>query len=317
MHSASEPERMEEEEQPREGGGGSNSLKRKFSEIDGDQTPDCSSSPMMIDSNGSYESKVYEVAKERNTIALLETATDKSQIVNMIVKGMRSSNAAKRLIIFLAPTVNLVKQQCCEIKANVNLKVEEYFGAKGVDKWTSQRWEEELSKHDVMVMTPQILLDALRSSFMQLEMVHLLVIDECYRTTGNHPYARLMKEFYHKSTDKPKIFGLTASGFVRKDQVFELESLLDSKIFNHEEQKGVEIFATTVKEGPIFYDPSPFSTLELKEKLETLKLKFGASLSRLQEMEKDRFPDMEDKFQTYRKRLSIDYSEILHCLDNL
>lgn len=34
-------------------------------------------------------------------------------------------------------------------------------------------------------------------------------------------------------------------------------------------------------------------------------------------MEKDRGPDMEDKFQTYLKRLSIDYSEILHCLDNL
>lgn len=31
----------------------------------------------------------------------------------------------------------------------MNLKVEEYFGAKGVDKWTSQRWDEEVSKHDV------------------------------------------------------------------------------------------------------------------------------------------------------------------------
>uniref|UniRef100_A0A1J3J3H8 Endoribonuclease Dicer-like protein 3 n=1 Tax=Noccaea caerulescens TaxID=107243 RepID=A0A1J3J3H8_NOCCA len=313
---------MEEEEQPRGGGGGggSNSLKRKFPEIDGDETPVCSSSPMMTDSNGSYESKVNEVAKERNIIALLETGTDKSTIIDMLVKGMRmrSSHVAKRLIIFLAPTVNLVKQQCCEIKAHGNLKVEEYFGAKGVDKWTSQRWEEELSKHDVLVMTPQILLDALRSSFLKLEMVHLLVIDECHRTTGNHPYAKIMKEFYHKSTtDKPKIFGLTASGVVRKDQVFELESLLDSQIFDHEERKGVENFATTVKEGPIFYDPSPFCTLALKEKLETLNLKFDASLLTLQEMEKDRRPDMEDKFQTYLKRLSIDYSEILHCLDNL
>lgn len=31
----------------------------------------------------------------------------------------------------------------------MNLKVEEYYGAKGVDKWTSQRWDEEVSKHDV------------------------------------------------------------------------------------------------------------------------------------------------------------------------
>lgn len=46
MHSALEPERNEEDE-PR---GGS---KRKFSELDGDQAPESSSSsPMMIDSDG-------------------------------------------------------------------------------------------------------------------------------------------------------------------------------------------------------------------------------------------------------------------------
>ncbi|CAL9247853.1 unnamed protein product, partial [Arabidopsis halleri] len=44
---------------------------------------------------------------------------------------------------------------------------------------------------------------------------------------------------------------------------------MDSKIFNPEEREGVGKFATTVKEGPIFYDPSPFCILELKEKLET------------------------------------------------
>lgn len=45
----------------------------------------------------------------------------------------------------------------------------------------------------VLVMTPQILLDVLRSAFLKLEMVCLLIIDECHHTTGNHPYAKLMK----------------------------------------------------------------------------------------------------------------------------
>ncbi|KAL9831097.1 putative ribonuclease III [Arabidopsis thaliana] len=232
MHSSLEPEKMEEDSQQ-----GSNLLKRKFSEIDGDQNL----SPMVTDSNG-YELNVYEVAKNRNIIAVLGTGIDKSEITKMLIKAMGSSDTDKRLIIFLAPT------QCCEIRALVNLKVEEYFGAKGVDKWTSQRWDEEVSKHDnvvihltssllyfeswmftelvkspfqfvtfgVLVMTPQILLDALRSAFLKLEMVCLLIVDECHHTTGNHPYAKLMKEFYHESTNKPKIFGLTASAVVRK-----------------------------------------------------------------------------------------------------
>ena len=42
-------------------------------------------------------------------------------------------------------------------------------------------------------MTPQIFLDALRGGFLKVEMVRLLVIDECHRTTGNHPYAMIMK----------------------------------------------------------------------------------------------------------------------------
>lgn len=44
---------------------------------------------------------------------------------------------------------------------------------------------------------------------------------------------------------------------------------------------------------------------------------FDASLLRLQELEKGSSPNIENKFETYQKRLSIDYSEILHCLDNL
>ena len=108
-------------------------------------------------------------------------------------------------------------------------------------------------------MTPQILLDALRKAFISLEMVCLMILDECHRATGNHPYTKIMKvnidndwenlfvrysylisltlflfvkiltvgyfggslfvlvkEFYHKSVNKPKIFGMTASPVIRK-----------------------------------------------------------------------------------------------------
>jgi ERCC4-related helicase len=41
-------------------------------------------------------------------------------------------------------------------------------------------------------MTPQVLLDALRKSFITLDLVQLLILDECHRATGSHPYSVIM-----------------------------------------------------------------------------------------------------------------------------
>jgi endoribonuclease Dicer len=99
-----------------------------------------------------------------------------------------------------------------------------------------------------MVMTPMVLLDALCKAFLTLDMVSLMVFDECHRATGNHPYSRIMKvlrdtispfyaqhflfiillklfclsslcfeqEFYHQSGHKPNVFGMTASPVIKK-----------------------------------------------------------------------------------------------------
>ncbi|XWS70161.1 hypothetical protein CRYUN_Cryun03dG0025400 [Craigia yunnanensis] len=175
-------------------------------------------------------------------------------------------------------------------------------------------------------MTPQVLLDALRKAFLSLEMMSLMIIDECHRATGNHPYAKIMKEFYHKSNNKPKIFGMTASPVVRKGvsssndcegQISELESVLDCMIYTVEDRKEMEAYVPSAKESCRFFDPTQFSSLDLKAMVETSWLKADASLSKLQDSLQTSYEDMDDKFKTLQKRLSNDHAKILHCLDNL
>ncbi|PNT71107.1 hypothetical protein BRADI_2g23193v3 [Brachypodium distachyon] len=178
-----------------------------------------------------YQLDVYEVAKERNTIVMLDTGAGKTMIAVMLIKEFggkidRAINDPK-IIIFLATTVQLVTQQFEAIKTHTDFEVELCYGAKGVDPWTASAWQEKVSKYQVMVMTPEVFLQALRSALLILDKVSLMIFDECHHATGNHPYTsnyegvvkhRLIMEFYHNSEHKLKVFGMTASPVIRKGE---------------------------------------------------------------------------------------------------
>ncbi|KAH7574472.1 hypothetical protein JRO89_XS03G0300500 [Xanthoceras sorbifolium] len=343
-----------------------NPLKRSFDEINSSKPPDMGSNghhntvkdlSFSTDTTNfiprEYQLKVFEVAKKRNTIAVLETGAGKTMIAVMLIKDIAQSiksNGDKKSIIFLAPTVHL---QYDVININSNFKVGEYYGAIGVDEWNLNCWEKEINQNDyavflqfifslfctvivfhfwlqltftpcfltvhgqltvsrdstlllsfpVLVMTPQILLDALRKAFLRLEM-----------------------DFYHKSNHKPKIFGMTASPVVRKGvssamdcevQISELESILDSQIYTIEDRTEMEVYVPSAKESVRFYDQSRFSSLDLKAKMEVSWSKFDASLSKLQGSMPNCYKDMDDKFKTLRKQLSNYHAKILYCLDEL
>ncbi|KAF5743147.1 Ribonuclease III putative isoform 1 [Tripterygium wilfordii] len=314
-----------------------NPLKRSFdvmnSSLEGtdfgaldDKEPSCSNPKEFIPRR--YQSQIYEVAKRRNTVAVLDTGSGKTMIAVMLIKDIGltlKTNGHKKLIIFLAPTVHLVNQQFEVIKLHTDLEVGQYYGALGVDEWNLKSWEKESSEHDILVMTPQILLDALRKAFLRIEMLQLMIIDECHRATGNHPYAKIMKEFYHKSSNKPRIFGMTASPVVRRgvsstmdceDQISQLESILDSQIYTVECRTEVDIYIPSAKESSIFYDQANSSS-DLKEKIEASWFKFDALLVKLHGSLRSSYKDTDDKLEKLRKQLSNGHKKILYCLDNL
>jgi ERCC4-related helicase len=82
------------------------------------------------------------------------------------------------------------------------------------DQWKSAAvWEKVLQTHRVIVSTPQVFLDALRHAYIDLgKDISLLVFDEAHHATGDHPYTRIMQEFYHSIIEQPagnRIYGIS------------------------------------------------------------------------------------------------------------
>ncbi|RXN08417.1 putative ATP-dependent RNA helicase DDX58 [Labeo rohita] len=71
--------------------------------------------------------------------------------------------------------------------------------------------------YDIVVMTAQILVNALQSAEVpSLDILSLILFDECHNTTGKHPYNNIMthyldRKFSTSTHSLPQIVGLTAS----------------------------------------------------------------------------------------------------------
>ncbi|PWA49555.1 Argonaute/Dicer protein, PAZ [Artemisia annua] len=178
----------------------------------------------------------------------------------------------------------------------------------------------------VMVMTPQILLDALRNAYIKFEMIWLLIIDECHRASGNHPYASIMKEFYPKAVKKPKVFGMTACTVTKQGvssskeceaQVTTLKSIQDSKAHTIQNRTDMKNVTPSPSHNYCFYQPAKVDHAELKVKLESLKLKFGVQLLEMQISMRSKYKDTNEKHEIFRTRLSNEYADIIYCIDEL
>lgn len=261
--------------------------------------------------------RLFEVAMTRNTIAVIEAWSSKAIIAVKLIKEfcqafirkndsptVTSSPPHSSLIVFLAPTDSLVNQLFLVIKARTDLHVK-VIDKSLVEQWNAECWLHEINGYNVLIMTPHIILDTLRKAFLSIEAISLLIFDECHHATGDHSSSEIMKEFYHKSLNKPKIFGMTTFPLIRKDcedhRMTELESLLDSQVYGVVDKRELEEFTPLSREIYRFYDLARSFSLDLRERLHSLFSKYDASL-------------MEESLQ---RRLSNDHAEILYCLDNL
>ncbi|XP_074323275.1 endoribonuclease Dicer homolog 2-like [Apium graveolens] len=275
-----------------------------------------------------YQLDALEVAKNKNTIVFLETGSGKTLIAIMLLRSyaycLRKPSSS--LAVFLVPTVVLVSQQAEVVEMHTDFKVGKYWGEMGVDFWNATDWKKQQDEFEVLVMTPQILLNALRHSFIKLETIRVLIFDECHHARGRHPYACIMTEFYHPQVKSnnfqlPRILGMTASPINTKGssdktgywkKVHELENLMNSKVFTTASESVVaEHLAMSTPELKHYkHVDIPYSLVEkIASELNSLEEKFKCEIEKAY-MEKC-------QKENTRQRLSKLCSTVFFCVKEL
>lgn len=111
----------------------------------------------------------------------------------------------------------------------------------GASLWHKSTWQKHFDNNMVIVCTAEVLVQCMMHSFINMSRINLLIFDEAHHAKNNHPYARVMKDYYaHEldTTKRPRIFGMTASPVdVKgpttdhiKEAARDLEKLLHAKI---------------------------------------------------------------------------------------
>lgn len=204
-----------------------------------------------------YQQEIFEKCRGKNSIIYLDTGTGKTFIAMMLAYHYldlsRKMNKPQKIVV-LANTVQLVRQQAQQFKKDVN-KIGELMDYKYVSWYRSKEVKfvvQEIHSHlvedevhskeffarfypniDIMVLTPQILLNWLRRGKIILDELSLIIFDECHHANEDHPYNQIMKEFYFevkemkrrddKCDELTKILGLTASPLIDFSEQRELK----------------------------------------------------------------------------------------------
>ncbi|KAM0263012.1 hypothetical protein ACHAQJ_001390 [Trichoderma viride] len=197
----------------------------------------------IITSPREYQIDLYERARDENTIVVLDTGSGKTLIAALLLRNVlqlelqnRANGHAPQIAFFLVEKVALCFQQHAVLTSNLEFPIGKFFGEMTGDLRTREFWDQQFAENMAFVCTAQILLDLLACSFISISQINLLVFDEAHHAKKNHPFARIIKEYYPRiGNERPRILGMTASPVdaLTKDirvATTELENLLCSKI---------------------------------------------------------------------------------------
>ncbi|KAL8339952.1 hypothetical protein RB601_006198 [Gaeumannomyces tritici] len=249
--------------------------------------PSRSQGMRIIEGPREYQIELFERAKQKNTIAVLDTGTGKTLISILLIRHIiekeletRSQGKENRATFFLVDKVTLVWQQTKQLHSNLDFAITGIHGDSVTHLWNDiEYWQKLRSDNMVIVCTAEILYTCLARGYINMRQINLLVFDEAHHTKKNHPYARIIKDFYVTEEDpdaRPRVLGMTASPFDTKTihiekAASELERLLHSEIATIADDELLKAIGNRAEERNVPYAFLPHrEPTDLCKKLETL-----------------------------------------------
>ena len=125
----------------------------------------------------------------------------------------------KKIIFFVCDT-SLIEQQKKAISNTLGIEVGTIQGKKSKkSKSDYELFKKMWDSVNIFVAIPSIIYKILSVGFLKIFDISMMVFDECHHTNDDHPYNKIMSEFYFFYKKKlsnvnfpyPRIYGLTAS----------------------------------------------------------------------------------------------------------
>ena len=170
-----------------------------------------------------YQQKIFETARNKNTLVVLPTGIGKTLISLMLaIERLKKYPSSK--VLFLAPTRPLVEQHFAYFKKHLPELFAELCLFTG--SVPAQQRKKLWQSAEIIFSTPQCVANDLKNMLYTTHEVSLLIIDEAHRCLKNYDYTKVVSSYKQQSL-YPSILGLTASPGSDPDLVKQICKHLD------------------------------------------------------------------------------------------
>lgn len=169
---------------------------------------------------GAVEERAYQVniaraCLERSTLVVLPTGMGKTVIAAMVIAETLRHRGGK--VLFLAPTKPLVEQHAASMRDMLAVdRIALFTGEATAPEDRELLWRQ----NKIIVSTPQVIRNDLRSERFALDDVSLIVFDEAHRAVGDYAFVDVAKSY--KEVEGRLVLGMTASPGSSAEKILEV-----------------------------------------------------------------------------------------------